>query len=232
MNRMSFAASAVLGLSGLCCGQEVIWDYGPQTGPNGGCWQNIAESQNFAEQVVLESSARVNGFQLFTCIDGIAGQTFEFKVLADAGGVPGEEVTRFQLTNHAQSMELDQFRYDFAFDPVFLEAGTYWVGLAGVGFEAGQTSINPGPGDSQMAQFAGQTYSFSTSVGDQMFRLLGEAPQDCYADCDADAELTLFDFLCFTNAFNAGDEYAECDGEEGLNLFDFLCFVNGFNAGC
>jgi hypothetical protein len=54
----------------------------------------------------------------------------------------------------------------------------------------------------------------------------------CYADCDASGNLDLFDYLCFVNLFNAGDEQADCDGEGGLDLFDFLCFVNEFNAGC
>jgi hypothetical protein len=54
----------------------------------------------------------------------------------------------------------------------------------------------------------------------------------CYADCDGSGSLDLFDFLCFTNAFNAGDPYADCDGSGSLDLFDFLCFANEFNAGC
>ena len=44
--------------------------------------------------------------------------------------------------------------------------------------------------------------------------------------------IDLFDFLCFVNAFNAGDEYGDCDGNGALNIFDFLCFVNAFNVGC
>jgi hypothetical protein len=54
----------------------------------------------------------------------------------------------------------------------------------------------------------------------------------CYPDCDGSGTLDLFDFLCFVNAFNAGDPYADCDGSGTLDLFDFLCFVNEFNAGC
>jgi len=57
-------------------------------------------------------------------------------------------------------------------------------------------------------------------------------PDGCYADCDGDGDLTLFDFLCFVNAFNAQQGYANCDGNGSLDLFDFLCYVNAFNAGC
>lgn len=54
----------------------------------------------------------------------------------------------------------------------------------------------------------------------------------CYPDCDGDTELSFFDFLCYTNAFNAGDMYADCDGDKELTFFDFLCYTNAFNAGC
>jgi hypothetical protein len=55
---------------------------------------------------------------------------------------------------------------------------------------------------------------------------------ECYADCNEDTVLDLFDFLCFVNAFNANDPYANCNGDGALDLFDFLCYVNAFNTGC
>jgi hypothetical protein len=54
----------------------------------------------------------------------------------------------------------------------------------------------------------------------------------CYADCDGSGDLDFFDFLCFQNAFAAGEPYADCDGSGGLDFFDFLCFQNEFAAGC
>ena len=58
------------------------------------------------------------------------------------------------------------------------------------------------------------------------------APGTCYADCDIDGSLSIFDFLCFQNAFDAGDVRADCDQDGALTLFDFLCFQNAFDAGC
>ena len=55
---------------------------------------------------------------------------------------------------------------------------------------------------------------------------------DCYADCDSSGSLDLFDFLCFTNAFNVNSFVADCDHDSAYTLFDFLCFTNAFNAGC
>lgn len=54
----------------------------------------------------------------------------------------------------------------------------------------------------------------------------------CVADCDGNAVLALFDFLCFTNQFNSGSPDADCDSSGALDIFDFLCFTNAFNATC
>lgn len=56
--------------------------------------------------------------------------------------------------------------------------------------------------------------------------------EPCYSDCDGNAILDLFDFLCYVNTFNAGLPSADCTEDGALDLFDFLCFVNGFNGGC
>ncbi|MEQ8315886.1 MAG: PQQ-binding-like beta-propeller repeat protein [Phycisphaerales bacterium] len=54
----------------------------------------------------------------------------------------------------------------------------------------------------------------------------------CVADFDGDGSLTIFDFLAFQNAFDAGDPAADCDADGSLTIFDFLCFQNAFAAGC
>jgi hypothetical protein len=56
--------------------------------------------------------------------------------------------------------------------------------------------------------------------------------ESCRGDFDADGELTIFDFLAFQNAFDAGDPAANYDGDDALTLFDFLAFQNAFDAGC
>ncbi len=54
----------------------------------------------------------------------------------------------------------------------------------------------------------------------------------CLADFDGDGELTVFDFLAFLNAFDAGRSEADFDDDGELTLFDFLAFQNLFDAGC
>jgi hypothetical protein len=60
----------------------------------------------------------------------------------------------------------------------------------------------------------------------------GEPDGGCYADCDESGELDFFDFLCFQDAFAAGEAYADCDESGELDFFDFLCFQNEFAVGC
>jgi hypothetical protein len=56
--------------------------------------------------------------------------------------------------------------------------------------------------------------------------------QPCYADCDGNTVLDVFDFLCFQDAFVAMDPYADCDGNTVFDVFDFLCFQDAFVTGC
>ncbi|UYV11263.1 MAG: right-handed parallel beta-helix repeat-containing protein [Phycisphaera sp.] len=58
------------------------------------------------------------------------------------------------------------------------------------------------------------------------------AATPCLADFDGDGQLTLFDFLAFQNAFDAGEFRADLDGDGELTIFDFLVFQNAFDAGC
>ncbi|MCH8270275.1 MAG: exo-alpha-sialidase [Planctomycetes bacterium] len=58
-------------------------------------------------------------------------------------------------------------------------------------------------------------------------------PCECYADCDPNGVLDIFDFLCFQNSFVAGEPYAcDCDPDPACDIFDFLCFQDAFVAGC
>jgi len=54
----------------------------------------------------------------------------------------------------------------------------------------------------------------------------------CYPDCTGNGALDIFDFLCFQDAFVAGEPYADCDGSTALDVFDFLCFQDAFVTGC
>jgi hypothetical protein len=62
--------------------------------------------------------------------------------------------------------------------------------------------------------------------------ILSQETGTCYPDCTGNGSLDVFDFLCFQDAFVAGDPYADCDGNTTLDVFDFLCFQDAFVVGC
>lgn len=54
----------------------------------------------------------------------------------------------------------------------------------------------------------------------------------CEADLDFDGELTLFDFILFSDLFARGDLRADLDGDGFLTLKDFLAYLILFDRGC
>ena len=54
----------------------------------------------------------------------------------------------------------------------------------------------------------------------------------CYADCEADGDLDIDDFVCFQTLFAFGDDYADCEGDGDLDIDDFICFQTAFAVGC
>ncbi|MCA9279995.1 MAG: trypsin-like serine protease [Phycisphaeraceae bacterium] len=64
--------------------------------------------------------------------------------------------------------------------------------------------------------------------------IVGNEPvcPSCYADCDGNTTLNVFDYICFGNAYASGGTYADCDNSGSLNVFDYICFGNAYAAGC
>jgi len=54
----------------------------------------------------------------------------------------------------------------------------------------------------------------------------------CYADCDLNGVLDIFDFICFQDAFVKVTPYGDCNGDCMMDIFDFLCFQDAFSLGC
>lgn len=59
-----------------------------------------------------------------------------------------------------------------------------------------------------------------------------DASPDCYADCDQNGVLNIFDYICYGNAFASSGAYADCDGNGVVDKFDYICFGNAYAAGC
>ncbi|MFI4917024.1 MAG: GC-type dockerin domain-anchored protein [Phycisphaerales bacterium JB060] len=109
---------------------------------------------------------------------------------------------------------VDVFDFATGFDDTFL----------------GFTSSEP---VSEVRIIASPSYG-GTAVGEifDADNLVYAGGEPCRADFDGDGQLTIFDFLAFQNAFDAGDPLADFDGDGELTLFDFLAFQNEFDAGC
>jgi hypothetical protein len=98
-------------------------------------------------------------------------------------------------------------------------------------------SIGPISGDGIVLQWMTEDVITSGGVlvlndGTPVITFTAEVANSCYADLNGDAAIDLFDFLAFTNLFNAQDPDADCDQSGAFDLFDFLCYTNAFNEGC
>jgi hypothetical protein len=105
-----------------------------------------------------------------------------------------------------------------------------WVNFAG---GAMANPAKPARIDGANSRFRG--YAWAPNIGwinlDDAEHYVGLG-DSCWADCNGDGTLDLFDFLCFQNAFVAEEAYADCETNGVFDLFDFLCYINRFNDGC
>jgi len=147
----------------------------------------------------------------------------------DTGTTPGAVLREVGFTSASSGWNGAAFA-----EPYPVTAGeTYFVTFYTVGSYR-EFIAEEGPGGVVLTYYWTRDGSWNgpfTFAGRRMIEFY--APEDgCYADCDESGELDFFDFLCFQNAFAAGEKYADCDGSGYLDFFDFLCFQNEFAAGC
>lgn len=73
---------------------------------------------------------------------------------------------------------------------------------------------------------------FKLEFTDKSHAIVAASVGPCRADCEADGDLDLFDYLCFLDRFANGDLYADFEGDGDLDLFDFLAFQQAFTTEC
>lgn len=155
--------------------QTVVFDQGPTTGTNGGCWSNFTTGQNFADKATLTAATQISAISIYTCQAPATG-TVHVKILADGAGVPGAVLYSEDKTPTSWAADSASGGYKIRVvltTPFTANAGvTYWYGVSGNGTDISQYSVLT-PGDGHMAQFSGTAYGFATPVGDQMFQLEG-----------------------------------------------------------
>lgn len=114
--------------------------------------------------------------------------------------------------------------------PMFGEPGMWWQPASSgeILRWSGVSTADLGPGELLFSALEGRGGALAV----QYKRAVREGASVCYPDCDGSGVLDLFDFLCFQNAFMAGDPYADCDGCGSFDVFDFLCFMSMYLEGC
>jgi hypothetical protein len=128
---------------------------------------------------------------------------------------------------------------DFTFtppQPFTLEADeTYWVYVRARTGTPGSflwDGTSPSTLPSGIARHVNYIFNGNPSSFNNRFQVEGTPVGGCYADCDGNSVLDVFDFLCFQDAFVGMDPYADCDGNTTFDVFDFLCFQDEFVMGC
>ncbi|MET0382184.1 MAG: hypothetical protein ABW032_02060 [Burkholderiaceae bacterium] len=166
----------------------VVWDQGPGTGTYNSGYVDIATGQNYADSVTFDAATVVTGMNFYSGYDltrRTAGDAFHLKVLADDGGAPGaalhtEDIGYAIAYPFEPQVNLGMQELHFEFAPMTFSAGmTYWIGLSGNGFDAGQDTIDA-PQDDAIAMFDGDAFvALQTGfgglgpIGDQMYQLTG-----------------------------------------------------------
>jgi len=61
---------------------------------------------------------------------------------------------------------------------------------------------------------------------------MGAYERQCPADCNADGQLNILDFVCFQGQWQAQAFAADCDANGQFDILDFVCFQGAFQLGC
>jgi hypothetical protein len=59
-----------------------------------------------------------------------------------------------------------------------------------------------------------------------------DCEETCYADCEADQDLDIDDFICFQTSYALALPYADCEQDNDLDIDDFVCYQTFFAVGC
>jgi glucose/arabinose dehydrogenase len=102
--------------------------------------------------------------------------------------------------------------------------------------------LTPDVGDVDNIASFGEDYFGEIYIVDQVdghiFKIVSADGTDdcpglkCAADCNADADLNILDFVCFQDKFTMADPAADCNEDGDLNILDFVCYQGLFQQGC
>ena len=102
------------------------------------------------------------------------------------------------------------------------------------GWRAMDGGVGPGTGVDALLEYKGDLLvggGFSR-VGDRASAYLARWGCACYANCNRDLLLDIFDLICFQDAFFVQDPYADCNHDGMYDIADWICFQDAFFIGC
>lgn len=122
--------------------------------------------------------------------------------------------------------------------PAFDDIGNPWSTLAGVNsfgvadaFDSWSGAHTGYQGTFFFGGAAPPAIPF-TSFYANFYGTIGGGPAECYADCEKDKDLDVFDFLCYQNEHSNMTAYGDCEKDNDWDVFDFLCFQGEYANGC
>lgn len=187
---------------------SVLFDQGPSTGTNGGCWLNYTGIQDFSDAAPLPPGTVVTGIVIHTC-SAPTGGNVKFKVADEDSHAIVYTESGPPADWSSVGTNVYAVTYTLATPYVVPASGRLGYGLSGEGFDMGQYSVLT-PVDGLMSQYEGNRWVFNTTVGDQMFQLLGESEGD-RCDVNGDGSYTPADLSAYRQECKAS-------GQKGCNV--------------
>ncbi|MBL9032743.1 MAG: hypothetical protein JNM80_13700 [Phycisphaerae bacterium] len=236
------------GVSLAPCAQQLFANRPPN--PNISPFNSVPGGQEEADNFSVGANWAINNLTVWGSYSSTATppdtQNFIVRVFGETGGLPGALVAT-RTINNVPALDTGLFvgafnrpiyQYNITPAVINLTPGNYWLSV--LGNDPAHTwawaRTNTLANAHAVRQGAG---AWGLSAGDFGFVLCGVGtPPNCYANCDQSTVspiLNVNDFVCFQNAFAAGQSYANCDNSTippVLNVNDFVCFQNRFAAGC
>jgi hypothetical protein len=146
--------------------------------------------------------------------------------------LPGEGFFPMALAVHRGELYLGG-QYSITDGPGDGQSGSMVYRWNGVSWQPVSTPLSGGVfalASSGAALWAGGSFTVGNA---RWMPFLTRLDCRCYANCDNSASgLNVNDFICFQNAFAAGNRYADCDGSGAMDVNDFICFQNRYAGGC
>ncbi|MCA9277902.1 MAG: hypothetical protein H6815_03850 [Phycisphaeraceae bacterium] len=179
------------------------------------------------------------GIPRFTNITALG--THQSKLFFGGTALP---ISTFDGHNVQQLPGSTQSAYAFhSHEDVMLAGGRFqegillWDGVAWQSIFGGiSSSTTPTSSVIDMLEWDGMIIlagTFDTAFGNPAGNLaLLDISCLCAPDCDQNAVLNIFDYICFGNAYASMDPYADCDKNGFFNVFDYICFGNAYANGC